>query len=1181
MAIDPRMLQASGTTVLSGVRMLVKGALEAGVETLIGAQLGCPALAAELLTSMGTLLEEKGVRYAILPDAEQATAAAVGAWSQGQAVLNLLDAAGLVESVSTLRRFAAIPTPPTSAWVLAFGPSDSGAGREGLATLRSLGVAVLEPALQEEPKQWVADALALSRSCGRPVALALTHGIYDGQASVRCEPNRYPGGDTSAPGGRASRSTDALATLFAEARDRSINQIVNPSGRDEVLELGLVATGPGYAWARQVLAELGLVGRVPILRLGLRGPIDPDLVRRQARGCRRLAVVEPPSGLVWREIAAILQEQEQEDHADQEPGDSRCEVFALLREGDRGIAGVVRGLVPLLEKHRGLPRELTARPMQQLKERLELAQRTDLGVPERGECPPPGSSLLDLAVVLGQLRRDLGDAQYMTEQHSAAPVDLAVIGELDDASRMLLERSGPLPLWLAMDGRVAGSGAAALAGGPALRAVALMTSRRFFSQGIAAIADAVRAGRSATFIVHTEEPTDAAQRQRRRLIPRRRKANAPDALDMQALIESLSSRDHKTRPSVVTLDPSDRARMRRLLERSVLADGVRVIIARRHRGPRFYRRQRQVQTRQSSRKGYVATQQFLVHCPEAGELTPRRRLELGALGTELVNDQWLTGVSWTSADESMFRALGDPAVGLATVERTQPKRSRVVLADLEALPPLPRPIHAGRETWRCCVCGLVGSTLDLTLSLLVEAGHAMGYQVRATLDTEATETTTPALGHVLFTRRESSSRTAIALQPGRATAGLYSAWPTPGGADLLLGTDLIEAARAVDLAAGHCVASKGYTSAVQDTQTVPTLESLETGQPPDTHPCDIGVRFAVDSDLSCFAPIAHISERLWGHQRFAAWVALGLAMQRGLLPVTPASIDKATLAVLGVRDPRCEQALSVGRKIAVDPAYAAAQMEKPERTLDDRIAQLAQDLAEQWKGKGGPEVGREYAAAVNAALEHCEALGPGDRRQLAETTQRCVLWAGLRRGMDYARRYLAAVQSAYDHDGPERRYELTSLVIAGAGRVMLVPDETYLATLLTSPMRYRRDRSRLNLAPENNDHITYQHMLRPEFDLFKRHIRFTVVLGERPLRWISKLHLLRRIRPGWYREQRDFRDAYLAALAEQSTADEGNYRKACDLASTASALTGRGETRRATIRAARRRLERLLPSEVL
>ncbi|MEM1354918.1 MAG: hypothetical protein AAGH88_08545 [Planctomycetota bacterium] len=1174
MAIDPRMLQATGTTVLSGVRMLIKGALEGGAETLIGAQLGCPARVPELLTAMGALFDEKGVRYAVLPDAEQSSAAAVGAWSQGQAVVSVLDSGGLVESAPTLRRFVSIPTPPTSAWVIAFGPSDSGAGREGLATLSSLGMAVLEPALQEEPKQWVVDALAMSRACGRPVVLAMSRGIFDGQASVRCTANRYPGGDQALPtGGRASRSTQPRAALFAEARDRSINQIINPAGKDELLELGLAATGPAYAWTRQVLAELGLVGRLPVLRLGLRGPIDPELITKQAVGCRRLAVVEPPGGLLWREIASIVQEAEA-------PA-CDCQVFALLREGERGMAGLVVSLIEQLESHRSLPRELASRSIERLKQRVDSARLTDLAVPERGESPPPGSSLLDLAVVLGQLRRDLNDAQYMTEQHSMAPVDLAVIGELDEASRMLLERGGPLPLWLAMDGRVAGSGAAALSGGPALRAVALMTSRRFFSQGVAAIADAVRAGRSATFIVHTEEPTDAAQRRRRRWLRRRRRQVSQDALDMQAVIESLSSRDHKSRPSVVTLDPSDRARMRRLLERSVLDEGVRVIIARRHRGPRYYRRQRQVHTRQSSRKGYVATQQFLVHCPEAGELTPRRRIELGVLGTELNRGQWLTGVSWASADESLFRALGDPAIGLATVERSKPKRSRVVEADLEDLPPLPRPIHAGRETWRCCVCGFVGSTLDLTLSLLVEAGHAMGYQVRCTLETEGMETATPVLGHVLYTRLPSSSKTAIALQPGRAVTGLYSAWPTPGGTDLLLGTDLIESARAVDASANHCVASQGHTTAVQDTHAVPTLDTLETGNPPETRPLDVGLRFAVESERSAFVPIAQLSERLWGHQRFAAWVALGLAMQRGTVPITPAAVDKATLAVLGVGDPRCAQALRVGRKLAIDPTFAPGQMEQPERTLDDRIAQLSQDLGEQWRGKGGPELGREYAAAMSDCLEHYHGLGPDDHRRIAETAQRCVLWAGLRRGMDYARRYLAVVQQAYDHDGPEHRYELTRQVISGAGRVMLMPDETYLATLLRSPARYRRDRSRLNLAPENNDRISYQHMIRPEFDLFKRCIGFTLVLGEGALGWVSRLHVLRRVRAGWYREQRDFRDAYLAALAEQSMVGEGSYRKACEIAATALALAGRGETRRATIRAARRRFDRLLPGEVL
>ena len=55
----------------------------------------------------------------------------------------------------------------------------------------------------------------------------------------------------------------------AEARRLGINTIVNRPQKGEVVPMGFVASGVAYAYLRHALAELGLTGRIPILRLGL------------------------------------------------------------------------------------------------------------------------------------------------------------------------------------------------------------------------------------------------------------------------------------------------------------------------------------------------------------------------------------------------------------------------------------------------------------------------------------------------------------------------------------------------------------------------------------------------------------------------------------------------------------------------------------------------------------------------------------------------------------------------------------------------------------------------------------------------------------------------------------------------------------------------------------------------
>ena len=151
--------------------------------------------------------------------------------------------------------------------------------------------------------------------------------------------------------------------------------------------------------------------------------------------------------------------------------------------------------------------------------------------------------------------------------------------------------------------------------------------------------------------------------------------------------------------------------------------------------------------------------------------------------------------------------------------------------------------------------------------------------------------------------------------------------------------------------------------------------------------------------------------------------------------------------------------------------------------------------------------------------------------------------------------------------------------LQGLAQAMLIPDEVYLAALLTSPARLRRDRRRLNIALEQGDKITYVHLLRPEFDLFKRRVAFTLTLGERALKTFASLHALRRIRPGWYRTQRNFRDQYIQTLMDLPVPQTDTaYRHAANLATSAQALVGRGDNRRASVKAAKRKLEKLLMS---
>lgn len=1182
MSIQPRLIQTDGYAVLSGIEMLVKAALEGGASLLVGSQLDGPMRYAELLAEHTALLDDKGVHTLVQPDARQAITALKSAYLNGQAAVGVVDALGVVDAAGLMltpqRPLNEEGTP--GAALLCFGDSDTSVGEAAGALLRRMGWLVIEPALQDEVMAFAKSALAISRVSGHPVALALPSDLMHGAATVACSANRYPASDRSdKPSERAVDNTDPIATALAEAKTHQINTAINPSGKDEDLPLSLIAVGRSFGWTRQVMAELGLAGRLPILRLGVVTPLDHALIQRHTESCRQVLVLDPTGLGVADAVKQIVQQAQSREQNEDEQAEPplTTEVTAITLDANTSPGDLIPVLKPWLQSNPTLPPELVASGLERFSEGNGGNTPEPAALAARSEAPPPGSSLVDVSVVLGRLRRNLADAQHMLEQHRTGPIDLAIFGELDDTATMLLSRWQALQGGLDCDGRLAGAAAAgAMSDEQADRSVVLMTSRRFFSLGVSSIANSVRAGRSAVYVIHTEDPAEAVGPKRR--FKRRQKHNA---LDMQAVIEGINAGRREPTPSVTTIDPSDRPRMQRLLERLVLSDGVHVVIARRRRGPRYYRKAKEVHRKQSARRGYVAKQGCLVHCPEAGPLSARRRLELGILGVEptastpgIGPDPWTVSVSWSWHDETVMHALAEPAVGLAILERGQPERSRVVPQDLDDLPIPPKPIHANADAWRATLAGITGTAYDLTLQLLLEAGASMGYLVRSSAADEPTEGPEPRRADILFTRHEPANAPHVPAAPGRASSPMLTAAPMPGHADLLLATELTEAARLLNTT--NTPHSTANTFALLDDLVVPTVAALSTGQSEDAS--DLLDRLALnESSNAQVLPIARLAEWLWGHQRYAAWVYLGVLVQRGLIPLTTTAIEAAGQRVLGLTDPRSSEAIRVGRKLAIDPDYAKRALSYDQPDINTLVRTLADDLAQMAGSRRGASLSGSFQAIVQPLIDRCEHLPETLRRQIVTTAQRCVFWAGTKNGPTYCKQYTDAVDHILTIDPADHDYKLTAAAIAGLDRAMLIPDEVYLAALLTAPARYRRDRQRLNISVEQGDRISYVHLLRPEFDLFKRRIGFTLTLGERAMKTIARLHILRRIRPGWYRTQRNFRDLYLQTLADLPPAQtEPAYRHACDIANVTNTILGRGDVRRDSVQSARRKLEKLI-----
>jgi len=92
-------------------------------------------------------------------------------------------------------------------------------------------------------------------------------------------------------------------------------------------------------------------------------------------------------------------------------------------------------------------------------------------------------------------------------------------------------------------------------------------------------------------------------------------------------------------------------------------------------------------------------------------------------------------------------------------------------------------------------------------------------------------------------------------------------------------------------------------------------------------------------------------------------------------------------------------------------------------------------------------------------------------------------------------------------------------------------NEIYTPLLLTDDEKLERDKIRYNIDEENGDRITYEHINRPEFEVFGRQLRFNLPqwLAHNWLMNIFKHAKFARgilTRWGWHKKELGFRDWY-------------------------------------------------------
>jgi indolepyruvate ferredoxin oxidoreductase len=218
------------------------------------------------------------------------------------------------------------------------------------------------------------------------------------------------------------------------------------------------------------------------------------------------------------------------------------------------------------------------------------------------------------------------------------------------------------------------------------------------------------------------------------------------------------------------------------------------------------------------------------------------------------------------------------------------------------------------------------------------------------------------------------------VRVGASDADITSVRVPPGGADLIVGCDMVVAASAKTLA----LTRHAHTRVLLNTEEVFTGEF--TRQPDMAFPANplIGnIHRSVGAAQVELVAASQLARRLCGDAIGANLFLLGLASQRGLLPVAPASIEQS-IALNGAMVALNTAAFRWGRLYAARPqdveSRALGTQQSPShKTLEARIQERAEFLASYQDAR----YAQRYREFVGHTLQREQMLAP-EKSQLTE-----------------------------------------------------------------------------------------------------------------------------------------------------------------------------------------------------
>ncbi|MCY4401516.1 MAG: thiamine pyrophosphate-dependent enzyme [Candidatus Poribacteria bacterium] len=1218
--MDERFTQSEGTNVYTGCELLVKGSLESGVSLLTGYPGSPISEVFDVLQRNSDLLKSNGIVAQIANNEALGIARLNGSQMAEMRAIAFMKSVGMHVASDSLAISNLAGT--TGGAVVVVGddtwsystqvPADS------RVLARHLYMPLLEPSTWQELKNWVNCAFEISAEANLYTCYLTTQNQADGGGNVELHPNRYP---TISKIAQTELDTDLISidnrvilppdtvrvevemlserfpTALDTAKRLGLNKIIYPENDEGKTpstkhKIGFVTAGFSYCYLEHALTELNLSDRVPILKLGMTHPIDQDIVLEFANMVDELYVIEEKRPVIENEIKAFLTQKYQEEKLDK-----YVKVWGKqFPDGLQGIpvvAGLdtsilIQRLIPLFSNSEETKAFSFDFPIDnvQLEEEAKLQQEVSnikADIPARTPTFCPGCPHRDSSSVLLEMTDQFMDPAYMQKHHDSTPVDLVFHGDIGCYSMLKYE---PFPRLMHNLSAMTLGGGAGAGIDPFIvnKQVVFMGDSTFFHGGMSAISDSIKNNQDITYIILDNQTTAMTGHQPTPADELDILGNPTFAQDIEKVANGLAG---GSEISVVRVNPEDRLNYKKYLEKSILKSGVKIIIADKECAITLHRRLRREQQSIKEKAGFLKVEKHINITSEVCEFCLECTKSTGCPALKIIDTDYGNKIAVDRSNCVTDGACARikwacPSFEEVVVTRKRPPRKQQIqqidrpkeknednenvweesgISDLlsqldlnggHTLPsPIPQPFD---KIWSVYAAGVGGMGIGTISKILVVAGYLQGYDVHFCDRKGLAIRNGGVYTHVTYTNSRQKISPIIPY----------------GKADLVLGLDILEAVRGISAESVFRVASSGRTDSVVNTAKTDTIRSLigedsfEIGDLEDTIKENTKTYYGIN--------LFEVSEQLFGTKLYANIMLLGVAFQRGLIPIALEPIQIALKQMVRRSDLQQNMnALEVGRYLAVsenaDTILSKQKSDVLSQTYKQALEEKKSILSSKFRGN---RLANSYVSLVENVVQKFN-LDESTNRSIAIYVYDLIQYEGL----GYAQRYIEKIEHVFEKDYKE--YNATKAAIKYLHKVMLIKDEVYVSHLLTSKEKLARDKMRYNVDEKNGDKIRYLHLNRPHFTVLGIDIQHDIDTRNWMLHVMKRMKFLRRWLSQWHAKEREFREWYIREVIDTfSTEDDVNYSKHLQAIECVENVRGYRAIRYPTMEAAKQEVETLL-----